>query len=156
MKALYIISLFFFLYPLTAQTPEGIEVQSVIENMYEDIYSKSKINKIEDYFSNDATIFSDGEVFDFELWKSFIKNLSENLSAENQNGNVLERINHFDFLNILVSGNYASIAYKKTEDFIYNGTKLVQLNWLESADLVKENNNWEIKFLHTTRIKQDN
>lgn len=156
MKALYIISLFFFLYPLTAQTPEGIEVQSVIENMYEDIYSKSKINKIEDYFSNDATIFSDGEVFDFELWKSFIKNLSENLSAENQNGNVLERINHFDFLNILVSGNYASIAYKKTEDFIYNGTKLVQLNWLESADLVKENNNWKIKFLHTTRIKQDN
>ncbi len=156
MKALYIISLFFFLYPLTAQTPEGIEIQSVIENMYEDIYSKSKINKIEDYFSNDATIFSDGEVFDFELWKSFIKNLSENLSAENQNGNVLERINHFDFLNILVSGNYASIAYKKTEDFIYNGTKLVQLNWLESADLVKENNNWKIKFLHTTRIKQDN
>lgn len=156
MKVLFIISLFFFLYPLTAQTPEGIEVQSVIENMYEDIYSKSKINKIEDYFSNDATIFSDGEVFDFELWKSFIKNLSENLSAENQNGNVLERINHFDFLNILVSGNYASIAYKKTEDFIYNGTKLVQLNWLESADLVKENNNWKIKFLHTTRIKQDN
>ena len=156
MKVLFIISLFFFLYPLTAQTPEGIEVQSVIENMYEDIYSKSKINKIEDYFSNDATIFSDGEVFDFELWKSFIKNLSENLSAGNQNGNVLERINHFDFLNILVSGNYASIAYKKTEDFIYNGTKLVQLNWLESADLVKENNNWKIKFLHTTRIKQDN
>lgn len=156
MKVLFIISLFFFFYPLTAQTPEGIEVQSVIENMYEDIYSKSKINKIEDYFSNDATIFSDGEVFDFELWKSFIKNLSENLSAENQNGNVLERINHFDFLNILVSGNYASIAYKKTEDFIYNGTKLVQLNWLESADLVKENNNWKIKFLHTTRIKHDN
>ena len=156
MKVLFIISLFFFLYPLTAQTPEGIEVQSVIENMYEDIYSKSKINKIEDYFSNDATIFSDGEVFDFELWKSFIKNLSENLSAGNQNGNVLERINHFDFLNILVSGNYASIAYKKTEDFIYNGTKLVQLNWLESADLAKENNNWKIKFLHTTRIKQDN
>ncbi|WP_018621408.1 nuclear transport factor 2 family protein [Spirosoma luteum] len=62
------------------------------------------------------------------------------------------RVNHLDFIRTDVSGNTAWVAYHNRADVVVNGQKRNR-QWLESASLVKQGNDWKITLLHSTVVK---
>ena len=61
------------------------------------------------------------------------------------------RTNHLDFIRTQVKGNIAWVAYSNSADMVINGQKM-NVQWLESAVLVKEGNEWKIQLLHSTPL----
>ena len=62
------------------------------------------------------------------------------------------RTNHLNFIHTDVKGNTAWVAYHNAADVSVNGQKR-NVEWLESAVLVKEGKEWKIQLLHSTRLK---
>lgn len=61
------------------------------------------------------------------------------------------RINHLDFIRTEVTGNTAWVAYHNRADMVVNGQPSTR-QWLESASLVKQGNDWQISLLHSTVV----
>jgi ketosteroid isomerase-like protein len=62
------------------------------------------------------------------------------------------RTNHLDFIQTEVKENTAWVAYNNAADINVNGQKR-NVQWLESAVLIKEGKEWKIKLLHSTALK---
>ncbi|MGB6094149.1 MAG: nuclear transport factor 2 family protein [Moheibacter sp.] len=137
----------------TAQTTEEKEVQSVIENMFEDVFSKLDENLISKYFTDDFLLFEDGEVYNLETTTQMVATIKKQFDDEAAKGHKLERKNKFEFIKILTDGNSAQLYYKNAAEIFYDGMSIMKFNWLESASLTKSDGNWKISFLHSTMIK---
>jgi hypothetical protein len=68
-------------------------------------------------------------------------------------GTKFNRVNSFKFIETESKGKWAWVSYHNTADFTINDRKR-QVNWLESAVLVKEKGTWKIKMLHSTVIEK--
>lgn len=64
------------------------------------------------------------------------------------------RTNHLNFIQTEVKQNSAWVAYKNVADMKVDGQKM-NVQWLESAFLVKEGRNWKIRLLHSTTLKPE-
>ena len=64
-----------------------------------------------------------------------------------------KRTNEFRFLSQELTGVTGWIAYYNTAHVQFNGQKR-DINWLESAVVVKENDTWKVKMLHSTRLRK--
>lgn len=62
------------------------------------------------------------------------------------------RTNRLDFIRTEVEGNSAWVAYNNAADMVVNGQKRT-IQWLESAFLVKQGNDWKVRMLHSTVLK---
>lgn len=62
------------------------------------------------------------------------------------------RINHFTFLQSQVQGNMAWVSYWNEAKFIRKGQSST-VKWLESVVLIREENKWKIKLMHSTPAK---
>ncbi len=62
------------------------------------------------------------------------------------------RTNRLDFIRTEVEGNSAWVAYNNAADMVVNGQKR-NIQWLESAFLVKQGNDWKVRMLHSTVLK---
>jgi ketosteroid isomerase-like protein len=62
------------------------------------------------------------------------------------------RTNHLNFIQTEVKGNTAWVAYNNAADMTVNGNKR-SVQWVESAVLIKEGNEWKIQMLHSTPVK---
>lgn len=63
-----------------------------------------------------------------------------------------KRINELDFIKTEVTGNTAWVIYNNVAKMTINGQQR-NINWLESAVLVKEGEDWKVKLLHSTTVK---
>lgn len=62
------------------------------------------------------------------------------------------RVNHLDFIRTDITGNTAWVAYHNRADMVVNGQTRTR-QWLESASLVKQGDDWKISLLHSTVVK---
>lgn len=136
-----------------AQTTEEKEVQSVIENMFEDVFSKLDENLISKYFTDDFLLFEDGEIYNLETTAQMIASIKKQFDDEAAKGHKLERKNKFEFIKTLTDGDSAQVYYKNSAEFLYDGLSIMKFDWLESASLIKSDGSWKISFLHSTLIK---
>lgn len=134
------------------------EIKSTIQNMFETVFSTTFEKSIEKYFTDDIIIFEDGEIYNMDALRTMTKELGISFEKEISNGHSLVRKNDFEFLKVIDEGDSAFIYYINSADFIYDGTSIAKISWLESAKLKKINNEWKITFLHSTKInnKQKN
>ena len=65
-----------------------------------------------------------------------------------------KRLNYFNLITTKINGNMAWVSYWNKAKFV-KGDEEFLMGWLESAVLVKENSQWRIQMLHSTRIKLD-
>lgn len=137
----------------TAQTTEEKEVQSVIENMFEDVFSKLDENLISKYFTDDFLLFEDGEIYNLETTAQMIASIKKQFDDEAAKGHKLERKNKFEFIKTLADGDSAQVYYKNSAEIFYDGMSIMKFDWLESASLIKSDGSWKISFLHSTKIK---
>lgn len=138
-----------------AQTNTETEIQSVIQNMFQDVFSGHSTASIDKYFANDIILFEDGIIYNRDSIQEMANVINERFDAETANGHKLERKNNFDFLNTTFEENNGFVIYKNQAAFLYDGTTIAKVEWLESAKLERFEGVWKITFLHSTTIKNN-
>jgi hypothetical protein len=123
-------------------TPEQRKVQQVIHQIFES-FSERSIEKMEGSVTTDINILEDGKVWTLDTIRLYFQ---KRLPAD------FKRINSFEFLRTEVHQTMGFVSYYNTAS-IHSNNKDVTVKWLESAVLVKEQEAWKIKMLHSTRIQ---
>jgi len=142
MKTCTLLMLLFLADYIQAQRPASTP-QQAITYFFDGLSELSDAN-MRVYLTKDFLLLEDGEV-----WNS--DSLTVNMAR--MKGRDFKRINSFRFIRTEVEGNQATVAYYNHADITVNG-KLFPVDWLESAQLVKDESGWKIKLMHSTRIKQ--
>jgi len=64
------------------------------------------------------------------------------------------RRNYFNVIKVKSSGDIAWVSYWN-KAFFTKGELVEVVVWLESAVLIRSDNNWKIQMLHSTKIKPE-
>lgn len=130
-----------------AQPNKNEKVQQTMIQLFE-AFTTLNVDNIKKYTTTDFTLLEDGQVWNldsvsvhFQLFKDQLKGATFNAAYT------------LDFIQIVVQENTAMVAYHNSAVSSINNNPLPKLNWLESAFLTKENNEWKVKMLHSTELK---
>lgn len=154
MKAIQTVFFIFLFGLLHAQTADEKEIQSTIENMFQDVFSNLDDSKINQYFTPEITIFEQGEIYNQDSIYVIVKNIRDAFQSEENKDRTFKRTNTFDFQTTKINGDTAWISYHNNAVITMDGLQIANLNWLESANLIRTKNGWKIVFLHSTEIKK--
>jgi len=119
---------------------EEKRVTQVLKDFITAVQDKN-FSSLDQLTSDDFVIYENGLVWDFE---QFSLKLEEYDSV---------KINYvIKDLHLIVDENTAHAQFHTEGTFVHPDTTIV-LYFIESAAFVKENNNWQIKFYHSTHLK---
>jgi len=137
---LLVIGLSFFSFKGSAQKEK---IEGTIVRFFDGL---SELNPgiLKETTTDDFLLLEHGEVWNMDT-------LVSKLSLPK--GTKFNRVNSFKFIETEYKGKWAWVSYHNTADFTVNDRKR-QVNWLESAVLVKEKGEWKIKMLHSTIIEK--
>lgn len=151
MKYIYI-TLVFILFQFTAFAQKSVSsdekaVQDLIQNSFDAIFSEYDANQLGDFYTSDFLLLEHGELWDMEFIRGY-------LSKAKQNTDRPTRTNRFEFIQTVIEGNRAWIAYHNYATFTQNGNVVQELYWLESATAIKTKQGWRLDMLHSTRANK--
>lgn len=152
MKKFFLTWLICFSIPMLAQDNEQV-IQTTMEQMFQEVFSNLDKSKVDKYFTPDVMLFENMEIMNYDSILEFIENTKNNFESDENKNHVFKRINQFEFLKTQVKNDHAWISYKNKATFTMDGTQIAELNWLESANLIRTPEGWKIQFLHSTLIK---
>jgi hypothetical protein len=143
MKKIFSILMALFIVGIAqAQQAVATTPQQAITYFFDGL-SELNDTKMRTYLTSDFLLLEDGEVWNADsLSKNFVR----------FKGTDFRRKNTFKFIRNEVQGKTATVVYHNRAEVMVNGKPFV-VEWMESALLVKEKNNWKIKMLHSTVIK---
>jgi hypothetical protein len=119
-----------------AENPEAV-IRLVFE-----AFSEGSIEKMEQAVTADVKILEHGVVWNLDTIRQyFSKKRPEDF----------KRVNSFEFFQQEISGKMAFVSYHNRAD-IHANNRDRTVRWLESAVLVKHDNRWKVKMLHSTRL----
>lgn len=139
---------------LFAQNTEERELQNLVENLYQEIYTNLDSDKISSFFIDEAVIFDDGETFDNESFKTKIDSMKSQFDAETNNGHSFLRTNQFEFIESHIKEDIAWVSFKNSAEFTMDGILIAELNWLTSTILIKKDENWKVQLYHSSLIRE--
>jgi hypothetical protein len=142
MKKILFTSLVFISLNAGAQNTEQTNVNRSLVKLF-DALAALNMKDIKEFSTKDLIVLENGVVWNLDT----IARKVDNLKAVS-----FSRTNHLDFAQTEVKGNTAWVVYHNSADMIINGTE-VHAKWLESAVLVKEDEVWKVKLLHSTTLK---
>lgn len=102
-------------------------------------------SKMKAVVTKDFQLLEAGEVWDIHML----------IKAIMPNGNTYKRRNYFGIINVVSKKEVVWISYWNRATFSMQN-KNSEASWLESVVLVKENENWKIQLLHSTKVSSDN
>ena len=153
MKAILILclsTLTFFSYQLNAQervtdisAEERAIAQQLIQGAFDDLWGGVDSTKILNYHTEDFIILENGEVWDNDRIKEFMR-------GQLANSDRAKRINIMDYISIEKYGESIQIAYYNHADFMRADTIAGTGNWLESAVAIKTTEGWRLRMMHST------
>lgn len=125
-------------------TIEETEIaKNLIQGAFDDLWAGVDSNKIAKYHTDDFIILENGEVWDNDRIKEFMR---KQLANENRG----KRINKMDYISIDKYGPSMQIAYNNKAEFYQNDSLVGKSSWLESALAVKTKEGWRLKMMHST------
>jgi ketosteroid isomerase-like protein len=122
---------------------DSAEIKQVIIHLFDGI-AEIDSGKIISYVTKDFLLLEDGLIWNTD---SLIRVLRPLKSQD------FKRTNEFRFVSHEQSGNMTWVVYYNTAHIVFNGQNR-DINWLESAVLVKEDNRWKVKVLHSTMLRK--
>jgi len=128
-------------YSQTMKDTDTSDVQQVIVKLFDGI-AEIDSSKIAKHTTKDFLLLEDGLIWNSD---SLVKVLKPMKSQQ------FKRSNEFRFIRHEVKDKMAWVAYNNTAYISFNGQKR-EINWLESAVLVKDSTGWKVKVLHSTMI----
>lgn len=136
-----------------AQTTTQKDFETIIENMFNDVFSNQELEKIPQYFTSDVQLLEDGILYDFEGLTKMVTEIKQQFDAEKKKNKPLNRQNQFEFKKSYIQENFGWISYENSATFKLNGIEIAKIKWLESAIFIKENGKWKIQLLTSSIIK---
>ena len=127
--------------PITQQ--EKSIAKNLIQGAFDDLWGGMDSTKILDYHTEDFIILENGEVWDNDRIKQFMR---KQLAQEDR----AKRINMMDYISIEKYGPSMQIAYQNNADFYKQDSLVNKGAWLESALAVKTDRGWRLKMMHST------
>jgi hypothetical protein len=107
------------------------------------------VSKLDDAFMRSQVTDDFILIEDMKVWT--IDSLINVLKPQKQAD--YKRVNSFVFKKTEYKGDMAWVYYENTADITSNGKPSRTVHWLESAVLVKQQGEWKIKLMHSTRLK---
>ena len=127
-------------------TQEKQIAKDLIQGAFDDLWAAADSAKISKYHTDDFIILEQGEVWDNDRIKEFMR---RKLARTNQS----KRINKMDYISIEKYGNSMQIAYYNYAEFWQADTLSGKASWLESAVAIDTEDGWRLKMMHSTRMK---
>jgi len=146
-KVALLISIIFLSTFLQAQkllTKDQQEVQQMLIKMFEDLSKRDSVSLKSDCTS-DITFYEYGQIWSIDTL--IAKAITMNTSAD------FKRTNEFDFINT-EADKYTGWATYRLNSTITKDGKQISIQWLETAVLVKQKNQWKVRHLHSTLLKR--
>ncbi len=131
-----------------SQANELLEIKTVVELAYEQIWSDLNAEAVEVFHTDDFTLLNDGEDF----WSNFDVVLYLNRIKKVQS-KTMKKANSFEFLEHKIYDDLAWITFYNTRQSSDATSRISETKWLESAFLVKENNQWKFQLLHSSQVR---
>jgi len=125
-------------------TPEETQIaKDLIQGVFDDVWGGVDSTKIAKYHTDDFIILENGEVWDNDRIKQFIR-------RQLGNTNRPKRTNRMDFISIDKYGESIQMAYNNYATFSQADTIAGKGQWLESALAIKTEQGWKLKMMHST------
>jgi hypothetical protein len=127
---------------ITQLTEDDKAVQKVLIDLFQAI-ANCNGKEIRKNCTADITLYESGAIWNLD---SLIFKVELNKSPD------FDRINQIDFIETKIANDVAWLTYYNFAEISKKGNKYSK-KWLETVILVKENNLWKVKLLHSTTLK---
>lgn len=122
---------------------EKIIAQNLIQGAFDDLWAGVDSTKISLYHTDDFIILEQGEIWDNDRIKQFMRK-----QLEDENRPI--RTNKMEYISIEKYGPSMQIAYYNYAHFTNADTLVGKASWLESALAVPTKDGWRLKMMHST------
>lgn len=121
--------------------------KELIQGAFDHLWGGVDSTKILDYHTADFIILEQGEIWDNDRIKAFMR---DQLAKPKRP----KRINKMDYISIDKYGESMQIAYHNFADFVEADSIVFKAQWLESALAVETDKGWRLKMMHSTWVPQ--
>lgn len=119
--------------------------KNLIQGSFDDLWAGLDSTKILDYHTADFIILEQGEVWDNNRIKQFMR-------KQYEQKNRAKRTNRMEYISIDKYGESMQIAYFNFAEFTRADTLVGEAKWLESALAVSTEEGWRLKMMHSTWV----
>lgn len=117
--------------------------KDLIQGAFDEIWGGVDSNAIARYHTDDFIILENGEVWDNERIKEYIRS--------QHNRDVLpRRVNRMEYISMEKYGSSIQMAYDNFAEFYLEDSLVGKAYWLESALAVETEDGWRLKMMHST------
>ncbi len=117
--------------------------KDLIQGAFDDLWAGVNSTKISNYHTDDFVILENGEVWDNDRIKEFMR---QQLAITGR----AKRTNKMEYLSIDKYGESMQTAYYNFAEFTRADTIAGNAKWLESALVVPTKDGWRLKMMHST------
>ncbi len=117
--------------------------KDLIQGSFDDLWAGLDSTKILDYHTADFIILEQGEIWDNDRIKQFMR-------KQYAQKDRAKRTNKMEYISIDKYGESMQIAYYNFADFTKADSLVGKARWLESALAVPTENGWRLKMMHST------
>lgn len=146
-KPLFLLVLLIASFQIEAQVADQKQVENLIQNSFDEIFSNYQAEKLTDFYTEDFLLLEQGEVWDMKIIRDY-------LTKAKSNPNPPTRTNRFEFIKTVVEGDRAWVAYHNYATISRDGQTIRELYWLESATAIRTEKGWRLDMLHSTRVEK--
>ena len=121
--------------------------KNLIQGAFDDLWAGVDSTKIGDYHTDDFVILENGEVWDNDRIKAFMRRQLKNPDRP-------RRTNAMDYISIDKYGPSIQVTYNNSAEFFQGDWLVSKGHWLESALAVPTDEGWRLKMMHSTWVNK--
>lgn len=149
MKFNFLITLIFLVMVQPARAQEAASkdqqaVQQTINHLF-DALSDRDATSLKKFCTSDIVFYEYGQTWNLDTL--IMKAITQNTATD------FKRVNTLVFLDTQIHNDIAWATYNNKAEISQNGRQLTII-WLETVILVKQNNEWKMKLLHSTQVNR--
>lgn len=149
MKFNFLITLIFLFMVQPARAQEAASkdqqaVQQTINHLF-DALSDRDATSLKKFCTSDIVFYEYGQTWNLDTL--IMKAITQNTATD------FKRVNTLVFLDTQIHNDIAWATYNNKAEISQNGRQLTII-WLETVILVKQNNEWKMKLLHSTQVNR--
>jgi len=133
---------------ITSMNNDIKSVKELVKISFEDIWSKLDSTKIGKYHTDDFILLENGIVWNNDSVRDYLSWERKEIEIQKY-----QRLNRFEFLKSVHNKNTIWIAYDNYGTWVKGTDTLGRVHWLESVIAIKEQDEWKLQQLHSTRVR---
>lgn len=132
----------------TASKADQKAVKQLVEDVFQALLSDFDSTRVDDLLTNDFLLLEHGEVWNTDTIRNYIRRA---LTSSDRS----IRKNKFDFVKLEQYGDMMWVAYDNYATWTKDGQQVGSMHWLESVVAIKNDKNWQLKMMHSTRVSDE-